>query len=165
MKLSRETYGLAFIGLLFLGGLYLVTALAELPFFARLSDMPWLLPIVNVAMVSIYFYKLYRGVSPAGKILLREHTLLVVIWFVAWIVVVAVLVAQNDRHTWDEKALRASCSWMIILPHGATLIMLAEKWQSAAHLADDCRPVLRRCYHGCRHFGWTVLAYRRRAAR
>ncbi|MBV9788187.1 MAG: hypothetical protein JOZ51_08440 [Chloroflexi bacterium] len=134
MKLSRELYGLVLVCLFFFGGLYLVTVLVGSSSFARLADRPWLLPIINLATVSIFFFNLYRGMSPAGKIILRDHALLAVGWFVAWIVLIAVLLVPNDQLTWEQKASRALFSWTFILPHSALLILLAEKWQSAERL-------------------------------
>lgn len=134
MKLSRELYGLVLVCLFFFGGLYLVTVLVGATSFARLADIPWLLPIIHLATVSIFCFNLYRGMSAAGKIILRDHALLAVGWFVAWLGLIAVLLVQNAQLTWEQRASRGLFPWMFILVHSALLIILAEKWQSADRL-------------------------------
>lgn len=158
MKLSRETYGLAFICLLFLGGLYLVTALAELPSFARLSDTPWLLPIVNVATVSIYFYNsVSRRVTSRKNPVSRAYS------------ACCDLVCGLDRVCGRPRRSKRSAHMARKSVEGMLRMDdYSAAWRDpdyacremaergAAHVADDCRPVLRRCYHVFLHFGWTV---------
>ena len=128
MKLSPETYGIALICFFFLGGLYLAAALAEFPYVARLSDIPWLLPILNLATVSALFYPVYRGISPAGKKLLRDHPRLAAAWLIAWIVLASVLFAQNDQYTSENRILGIGISCFMVSIHGWSLITLVEKW-------------------------------------
>jgi hypothetical protein len=130
MKPSREFYGFAIVLFLVLSSLYIGLILQSSHYFSWLSTIPCFVPVLNLITIGFIGYGVIRSVPSREKTFVHQHPMLATSWFAFWAIFIFLLALTNDQREFEHIVLGVGVSFIAILIHGWTLLILAEKWQS-----------------------------------